>query len=94
MTRPDALPFLQPPADRLAAYAKLVGDFRLIQLFRKAHAVRCGNAEVCGELDQPVGKNDVGILVALAVLCRDGIEEAARRKLEEAGPDRRIDVEE
>ena len=92
--QPRALPFLEPPADRLAADVELVGDLRLRQLSRKAHPVRGGDAEVGGIFDEPVGEHDVGILVALAVLRPDRVEQPARREPQEARADRRVEIEE
>ena len=89
-----ALPFLEAAADRLAADAELLGDLRLAELSRETDPVGGGDAEIGGIFDEPVGEHDVGVLVALAVLRPDRVDEAAGGKSQEARADRRVDVEE
>ncbi len=51
-------------------------------------------AEIGGELHQPVGEHDVGILAAGGVLGRDRVEQAAGGEPDEARADRRLKLEE
>ena len=73
-----ALPFIEPAADGLAAHAEIGGDMLLGDLARKAHAIALGDADIRRQLDQPVGKQQVGEAAGLVVLLLERGEQALR----------------
>src|ERR1044071_7402616 len=88
-----ALPFIESSADRLTAYAEIGGDVLLGDLARKPHAIALGDADIGGELPQPVGEQRVRMASRLVVLLFKCGEQALRADADQPGAEHLVGLD-